>query len=317
MPRYFAPMEGLTDDIFRRTHNACFSGVDKYFIPFVAPTQHCVFMPKERTALLPENNRGLYAVPQVLTKNVEYFLWTAREVAAMGYPEINLNIGCTSPTVTAKGKGSGMLRDPENLQYFLDDIFSRSPLPISVKTRIGYDTPDEWPRLLNILKAYPMLECIIHPRTRSEQYKGDVHRDAFVLAAQTLSCPLVYNGNLFTADDCREIESAYPHISWMAGRGAMTNPALFQESAGSEKLSIPALRRFIDMLQQGYAARYDQSVVIGRMRDVLKMIAQGFEDNKKPLKAICKARTVEAQQAAVAQLLDEHMLKPVPAFCNS
>ncbi|MBQ1945396.1 MAG: tRNA-dihydrouridine synthase family protein [Clostridia bacterium] len=313
MPMYFAPMEGLTDDIFRRTHSACFAGVNKYFIPFVAPTQHCVFMPKERTALLPENNRGLYAVPQVLTKNVEYFLWAAREIADMGYAEVNLNIGCPSPTVTTKGKGSGMLKDPENLQYFLDDIFSRSPLPISVKTRIGYDTPDEWPRLLEILKNYPMLECIIHPRTRSEQYKGDVHPDAFDLAAQIMSCPLCYNGNLFTAEDFRRVRARYPHVSLMAGRGAMTNPALFQEAAGGEKLSVPALRRFIDMLQQGYAARYDESVIVGRMRDNLKMIAQGFEDNKKPLKAICKARTIDAQNAAIEQLLS-HDLKETPAF---
>ena len=313
MPMYFAPMEGLTDDIFRRTHRACFSGVDKYFIPFVAPTQHCVFMPKERTALLPENNRGLYAVPQVLTKNAEYFLWAAREIADMGYPEVNLNIGCPSPTVTTKGKGSGMLKDPESLQYFLDDIFSRSPLPISVKTRIGYDTPDEWPRLLEILKNYPMRECIIHPRTRSEQYKGDVHPEAFDLAVQVMTCPLCYNGNLFTAEDFHRIRARYPHISLMAGRGAMTNPALFQEAIGGEKLSVPALRRYIDTLQQGYAARYDESVVVGRMRDNLKMIAQGFEDNKKPLKAICEARTVEAQNAAVEQLLS-HDLKEMPTF---
>jgi len=310
-------MEGLTDDIFRRTHKQCFAGVDKYYIPFVAPTQHCVFMPKEKTALLPENNQGLYAVPQVLTKNVEYFLWAAREIRDMGYPEVNLNIGCPSPTVTTKGKGSGMLKDPENLQYFLDDIFSRSPLPISVKTRIGYDTPDEWPRLLEILKAYPMLELIIHPRTRSEQYKGDVHPDAFAMAAGTVACPLVYNGNLFTAADCREMQQLYPDICLMAGRGAMTNPALFQEATGGEKLSIPQLRTFIDALYAGYAARYDQSVVIGRMRDVLKMLALGFADVKKPLKAICKARTIEAQQTAVAQLLSEHPLKPMPAFGDS
>ena len=313
MPMYFAPMEGLTDDIFRRMHKACFTGVDKYFIPFVAPTQHCVFMPKEKTALLPENNQGIYAVPQVLTKNVEYFLWAAREMRDMGYPEVNLNIGCPSPTVTTKGKGSGMLKDPESLQYFLDDIFSRSPLPISVKTRIGYDSPDEWPRLLEILKSYPMLELIIHPRTRSEQYKGDVHPDAFALAAKSVSCPLTYNGNLFTAADFSDMQQRYPAVSLMAGRGAMTNPALFQEAAGGEKLSIPQLRTFIDALYHGYAARYDQSVVIGRMRDVLKMLAQGFEDAKKPLKAICKARALDAQQTAVEQLLGLP-LKETPAF---
>ncbi|MBR5231700.1 MAG: tRNA-dihydrouridine synthase family protein [Clostridia bacterium] len=313
MPLYFAPMEGLTDDIFRRTHHACFGGCDKYFIPFVAPTQHCVFTPKEQRALLPENNLGLCAVPQILTKNSEYFLWAAREIANMGYTEVNLNIGCPSPTVTAKGKGSGMLRDLQALRAFLDDIFAASPIPVSVKTRIGYDSPEEWPQLLSVLRDYPMHELIIHPRTRAEQYGGEPHEDAFSAAAQKITCPLVYNGNLFTTEDCKRILTAYPHVSLMAGRGLMTNPALMRQVKGGDGLHTAELSRFIDMLYAGYAARFDTSVVIGRMRDILKMLALGFEDSKKPLKAICKARTLEAQTQA-AELLLSHPLRNPPSF---
>lgn len=303
MAIYFAPMEGLTDDLFRRAHKACFTGVDKYFIPFIAPTQHCVFMPKERTALLPENNQGLYAVPQVLTKNSAYFLWAAQEIAQMGYEEVNLNLGCPSPTVVPKGKGAGMLRDLDALRAFLDDVFTRTPLPVSIKTRIGFDSPDEWPALLDVFMQYPLHELIIHTRTRSEYYKGETHPDAFA-AAQSLEYPLCYNGDLFTVQECRDIQSAFPQAALMIGRGAVTNPALAQEVTGGPACDIAQLRRFHDTLIALYRTRYASSVVLGRMRDVMKMIALGFSNHKKPLKALCKARTEEAYLAAVEQLLE-------------
>lgn len=304
MAIYFAPMEGLTDDLFRRAHKSCFSGVNKYFIPFVAPTQHCVFTPKERTALLPENNAGLHAVPQVLTKNSTYFLWAAQEIAQMGYTEVNLNLGCPSPTVVPKGKGAGMLRDPDALKSFLDDVFDRSPLPVSIKTRIGFESPDEWPALLAIFRQYPLHELIIHTRTRSEYYKGETHPDAFAAAQQALDCPLCYNGDLFTAQDLRDIRSAFPEASLMIGRGAVSNPALAQEATGGPACDIAQLQRFHDTLIERYRSRYSSAVVLGRMRDVMKMIALSFSDHKKPLKALCKARTEEAYLAAVQQLFD-------------
>ncbi len=314
MPIYFAPMEGLTDDIFRRTHKACFRGVDKYFIPFVAPTQHCVFTPKERTALLPENNAGLHAVPQVLTKNADYFLWAANEIARLGYDEVNLNLGCPSPTVVPKGKGAGMLRDLDALKSFLDEVYQKSPLPVSIKTRIGFDSPDEWPQLLSLYAQYPVSELTIHVRTRSEFYKGETHPDAFAQAAEAVAYPLCYNGDLFTANACHQVQSAFPGAALMLGRGLMTNPALAQEAAGSEKLSIHQLRHFHDTLMASYRERYASSIVLGRMRDVMKMVCQGFEESKKPLKAICKARTEDAYLDAVARLFDEYTLKASPAF---
>lgn len=317
MSIYFAPMEGLTDDIFRRTHKACFSGVDKYFIPFVAPTQHCVFMPKEKTALLPENNRGLHAVPQILTKNAAHFLWAANEIADMGYPEININLGCPSPTVVPKGKGAGMLRDVDALKTFLDEIYHKSPLPISIKTRIGFDSADAWPQLLQLYTQYPVKELIIHVRTRSEFYKGETHPDAFALAQQTASCPLCYNGDLFTKDDCRRIQNAFPGAALMLGRGLVSNPALAQETAGGEALSIVLLEHFHNALITAYAERYSSSIVLGRMRDVMKMICQCFENSKKPLKAICKARTMEAYADAVAGLFNEYALSDTPTFIQA
>ena len=101
-------MEGLTGALYRQAHCRWFGGVDRYFIPFITPTQDHRFTKRELREILPEHNRGLAAVPQLLVRRAEDFLWAAGELAAMGYPEINLNLGCPSGTVVAKGKGSGL-----------------------------------------------------------------------------------------------------------------------------------------------------------------------------------------------------------------
>ena len=115
LPVYFAPLEGVTDAVYRRVHHAHFSGIDKYFIPFISPTQNLVLTPRERNNVSPEVNQGLCVVPQVLTKKADHFLWAAQLLHDMGYEEINLNVGCPSGTVTSKGKGAGMLQRPDDL----------------------------------------------------------------------------------------------------------------------------------------------------------------------------------------------------------
>ena len=137
LPIYFAPLEGVTDTIFRRVHHACFSGVTKYFIPFISPTQNLSFSPRELFGIAPQANEGIPAVPQIMAKNPDHFLWAARTLRDMGYTEVNLNLGCPSGTVTAKSKGSGLLREKELLVQLFDGIYAAAPLPISIKTRIG------------------------------------------------------------------------------------------------------------------------------------------------------------------------------------
>ena len=137
MTLYFAPLEGVTDAVFRRIHHECFPGVSKYFIPFISPTQNLAFTSRDWAAIAPENNIGVPAVPQLLAKDAALFLWAAQALCDMGYPEVNLNLGCPSGTVTAKGKGSGLLADVPALEQLLDGIFEKPPIPVSIKTRIG------------------------------------------------------------------------------------------------------------------------------------------------------------------------------------
>ena len=162
----FAPMEGITGALFRRLHHQFFPGVDRYYMPFLSPTRDHVFTPRELREILPENNPDAEVIPQLLTKVPEDFLWAAGELAAMGYQTVNLNLGCPSGTVVAKGKGSGMLADPSALDAFLDAVFSRAPCAVSVKTRLGLSDPEEFGPLLEIYNHYPLAELIVHPRVQ-------------------------------------------------------------------------------------------------------------------------------------------------------
>lgn len=314
LPVYFAPMEGVTDSIYRRVHHAHFSGIDKYYIPFISPTQNLVLTPRERHNVSPEYNAGLRVVPQILTKNADHFLWAAQLLYDMGYAEINLNTGCPSGTVTAKGKGAGMLQRPEELSWFLDEIFGRLPVRISVKTRIGYSDPDEFGALTDVYRRYPIHELIIHPRTRQEFYKGQPHEDVYLAAAKSANCPIVYNGNLFTAESCRRLEADSPETrALMLGRGMLANPALAQTYAGGAPLCKDSLRAFHDDLLLAYQQEYPRNVVLGRMREVAKNICCCFCGAEKPLKAARKASTIAAYEDAVKRLFDCE-LQATPCF---
>ena len=161
MQYYFAPMEGLTDSIYRRAHHRFFGGIDRYYMPFFSPTVHRTLTPREIRELPRADSVPFNAVPQVLTKDPGDFLWAAEVVQNLGYKEINLNIGCSSGTVVAKGKGCGMLRDLEELERFFDHIFAASSLPVSVKTRIGLENAEEFPAILDLYNRYPIKELTI------------------------------------------------------------------------------------------------------------------------------------------------------------
>ena len=217
--------------------------------------------------------------------------------------------------MTAKGKGSGLLADVPALERLLDGVFARSPLPVSIKTRIGYTRPDEFDRLLDVFARYPIHELIIHPRTRVEFYKGTPHREAFAKAHAALDRPLCYNGDLFCEEDCRELMRQFPNTrALMLGRGLIANPALAQSLGGGEALCKASLRAFHDRLLEAYQAKYPAHVTLGRMREIAKHFVCCFDAPEKPRKAIRKATRIEAYLDAIDRLFAEHALNETPRF---
>lgn len=252
MRYYAAPMEGLTARAWRTVHHKYFPGADKYYTPFLSVTADYTFRDRELRELLPLE-KGYAIVPQLLTKNAEDFLRGAEELFAMGFEEVNLNIGCPSGTVVAKGKGSGMLRDVEALDAFLDAIYAKAPGRISVKTRLGIENPAEFERLLAVFEKYPIHELTVHARTRKEMYKGAVHHDSYALAEQSGRLSLCYNGDLFTPADVAAFFAAHPVTeAVMLGRGLIADPALMRRCRGGAAASREELRAYHDELLVTY-----------------------------------------------------------------
>lgn len=306
---YLAPMEGLTTYIYRRAYHRYFGGINKYFTPFIASRR---LNSREVNEILPEHNEGMTVVPQILTNRADEFLEIAAQLAAYGYPSVNLNLGCPSGTVTARNRGAGFLGVPRQLDEFLYTIFEKCPLDISIKTRIGVSSEEEWDRLLEIYQKYPIEELIIHPRLQQEQYKGTPHRSAYQKAQNTLQTPLCYNGDIHTPGDYTALCEALPGVSrLMLGRGILRDPYLIRrlrrdEDAAPDKAAIKA---FHDTLFEDYAAAMSgETPVLYKMKDLWTYLIRSFTNPDKYLKKIRKANSFADYKAAVGSLLREQAL---------
>ncbi len=297
---YFAPLEGLTDSIYRRLHHRFFPGVDRYYTPFLSPTIHRTLTQREQRELPKADTVGFPVVPQVLTKVPEDFLWLAEVCRDLGYGEINLNIGCPSGTVTAKGKGGGMLRDLDTLDAFLDSIFAKTPLPISVKTRIGFESAEEFPAILSIYNRYPIAELIIHPRVRSAFYNGNVDLDAFRYALEESKAPLCYNGSLCTKAQIADFSKAFPQVgAVMLGRGLIGDPGLFTPGGTTAK----ALAQFHDGLLEEYISAFGSARnAMFRMKENWRHWLCKFENAEKLGKRLRKTTDIAEYKAITGEI---------------
>lgn len=295
MRYYFAPMEGLTGSLFRKIHHELFPGADRYYTPFISPTAERVFTAREKREILPDITRGIPLVPQLLTRNAGDFLWAARSLADMGYEEVNLNLGCPSRTVTAKGKGSAMLGDVDALRSFLDELFAGAEgLNISVKTRIGVKDVQEFPAVLALFNQYPIRELTIHPRTTREMYTGRAHRDVFAEATQSTSLPLCYNGDITTPEEALSMGEEFPGLeAVMIGRAAVRNVALFRQIKGGAPLTKGELRAFHEAMYAGYRELFDRRIAMKKMKELWSGLIHNFADSEKIGKKLARSEDVQ------------------------
>lgn len=286
MRYYIAPLEGVTDSTYRRLHHHFFPGADRYYTPFFSPTVHRALTPREKRELPPAFDTGPQVVPQLLTKEPEDFLWFASQCRDLGYREVNLNLGCPSGTVTAKGKGSGMLRDLNALDSFLSIVCSRCPIPVSVKTRIGFEDPEEFPRILEILNRYPIAEFTVHPRVRSAFYKGVPDKEAFAYAAKYAAAPVCYNGNINAPEEWKALHAQFPDLSAvMLGRGIIGDPGMLTPGG----TTIQALETFHDALLEEYLSLFGGSRnAMFRMKEHWRYLIRKFEGSEKAAKQLRK-----------------------------
>ena len=289
---YFAPMEGLTDSVYRRLHHQYFGGIDRYYMPFLSPTMHRTLTGKEDRELPLADSVDFVAIPQVLTKVAEDFLWAARICRDRGYKEVNLNVGCPSGTVVAKGKGAGMLADSDALDRFLDVIFQNAPLPISVKTRLGLTEAEEFPALLEVFNRYPIQELIIHPRVRKQFYQGDVDLNMFRYAVSQSKNPLCYNGDLFSLQCIDQIAKSFPSVeAVMLGRGLVADPGMLLPGG----TDVKKLEQFHDALLDEYLVLFGGSRnAMFRLKENWSYLLPRFRGSEKLAK--CLRKTTDLAQ---------------------
>ena len=299
----FAPMEGITSRLYRQCHAQRFGGVEEYFAPFIAPDGSGKFKASALRDVLPENNTGLRLIPQLLVNRAEPFLQVARQLADLGYEEVNLNIGCPSGTVVAKHKGAGMLNDLRSLDDCLADIFSRCPIAVSIKTRMGMERVEEFGAILEIYNKYPVKRLIIHARARSGMYKSRVDLPAFLAALPESRCPVWYNGDIFSPEDMDKLKAADGLAGVMLGRGAVADPALPRMLLGGEALRAGELKGFHDaLLERFLAGGLQERVVMARLKELWFYMLYKFPDSKREAKALLKSQRLSDYCFAVEAL---------------
>lgn len=307
MRLYLAPLEGITGWIYRSAVYECFGGFDKYFVPFIRPNQMGHFSAREKKDILPAHNAGMRTVPQILTNQAGDFLRTAAKLKEYGYEEVNLNLGCPSKTVVTKRRGAGFLAEPERLEAFLDEIFGKCPIRISVKTRLGMEEPGEFTRLLKIYNKYPMEELIIHPRVQKDFYKNTPRLEMFETALEESRNPLCYNGDINSVSDADRLQERFPQTdAIMMGRGVLADPSLARQIKGGRRADKEELRRFHDLLYSGYCEEMSgDRTILYKMKELWFYLADIFADSKKYVKKIKKAEKCAVYEKIVEEMFRE------------
>lgn len=300
---YLAPLEGITTFIYRKTFHEMFGGMDKYFTPFIAPTSNHNFKGRAKRDVLPENNDGIPLVPQILTNHADEFLYTAGCLEAYGYTEINLNLGCPSGTVVSKGRGSGFLAYPDELEHFLDEVYSKTDVPLSIKTRLGKEKPEEFLEIIKIYNKFPIRELTIHPRVQKDFYKNKPNWDMFERALEMSKNPVCYNGDINTCEDYERFRERFPTVNHiMLGRGIVANPGLVRQIQGGQNLTETERMAFMQSLCENYNEIMPGEPTLFKMKEIWSYMCLSHPGGRKLWKNIKKTKTLSDYNKIMANL---------------
>ena len=228
---YLAPMEGVGALPFRRAI-ATIGGFDEACSEFLrVPTNaHVPSLVKKY------NPNDLYPIPQAaqIMGSVPHLMAEMTSALAQrGAPRIDLNCGCPSNTVTGRGAGSSLLKDPQSLYTIAKAMVDATSTPVTAKLRSGFDDTSLIKENLLAAQEAGVAFITLHPRTKREGYSPPANWDLITLAVELLDIPVVGNGDICTPQDAtRMLEQTGCH-ALMIGRGALINPFLFHEIRNS------------------------------------------------------------------------------------
>ena len=220
-PLHFAPLQGYTDDVYRRLHHRLVGGIAAYYTPFVR-WEHGGVRSKDLRDIAPEHNEGVPLVPQVIAADADELARLVDVIAPLGYRRIDLNMGCPFPLQARHGRGSGLMAQCARAAEIFERMRTYPELAFSVKLRLGWDDAAQLDRLAPLVAAAPLVSVTLHPRLGTAGYKGTADRAAFARFAAVCPHPLLYNGDLLTPTDVEAFVAAQPTVAGvMIGRGLL------------------------------------------------------------------------------------------------
>ncbi|HAQ64602.1 MAG TPA: dihydrouridine synthase [Bacteroidales bacterium] len=313
---YLAPFQGITDAIYRTSFNRYFGGLDAAFTPYISGTGTEKVSKNKLIDVLPEVNQAIRTIPQILSKDADEMLLLSKSLAALGYSEVNWNMGCPFSRVARKQRGSGMLPYPELVRQILDKLYQEGmPLGLSVKMRTGYNGHEDILAMIDVLNDFPLTEVIVHPRTGKQLYKGEASETAFSAIVDKVKSPLAWNGDIFSVEKFRELQDKFPSIQrWMIGRGALINPVLpLMISHPDAAKSIDWRKALSGFLQDIYLETYyrneGRTAVVSRMKSLWVYLRESFENPTEAFRVIRKTRTPEEYLEAEMKVIADAELK--------
>lgn len=300
IPVLAAPLQGVTDNVWRMAQHAIFGGVDAYYAPFMR-VERGEIRRKDLRDVDPDRNTGITLIPQILACQGDHALMMVQALKQMGYRHIDINLGCPFPPIALHRKGSGMLAYPELVESLFQDLATVEGVEYSIKMRIGWDKSDQWRDILPLLDIIRPKHLAVHPRTGKQQYKGELDIEQFESILAASPWPIVYNGGLRSTQDIRQILLHYPTLAAvMVGSALAANPGMFAPDATRDDY-----RRFHDLLVKGYTQQLNggEAQLVRHLQDIWQTFLPGTAH--KLQKAIRKSRTLEQYEAAANAALND------------
>jgi tRNA-dihydrouridine synthase B len=306
---YMAPIQGITNSVYRNIFSHFFNGFDLAVAPFLSTTQGKKISRSYIKDVLPENNTGMPVVPQLMSNLGEDFIHLAVILFDFGYDTVNWNLGCPFPMVAKKKRGSGLLPYPEQVDSFLSHVIPRIPGQISIKCRLGRNQDDEIFRLIPVFNQYPLKEVMIHPRTGIQMYEGPVNIDRFETCLEQINHPVVYNGDIRCLDDFLVLSNRLKKVDrWMIGRGALINPFLpeiLKKKEDSITGKLQKIKEFHDfLLEQNKAYMSGPAHVLDKMKGFWYYLSQAFQNPDRIFKKIKKIKSLDGFEKMVSDFFD-------------
>jgi tRNA-dihydrouridine synthase B len=314
-----APMQDVTTLQFMRVI-ARYGGPDVYWTEYFRV--HGDSRP-EKWILesITKNPTGKPVVAQMIGNNIPALIRTARELQKYPIAAIDLNLGCPAPIVYRKCAGGGLLRDPEKIDAILGALRDAVTVPFTVKTRVGFQSAEEFDELLPVFAKHPIDLLTVHARTVKQMYRPGVRYDLIARAARELKCPVLANGNVHGPAQAKQLLAETGARGLMIGRGAIRNPWLFDQIRAEmrgEKIKLPIGRDVLayirELWENEITPGVPESAQVMRMKKFMNFIGEGVSE--KFLFEIRRVATTADFFRVCEYCLDHDQpmqLEPVPA----